>query len=91
MADQHNDNIPALGNQISADVPDIKENLEFHKDVFEAITSGWSNTSTSDLKLVAPDHGSADLDQVVNVCYGTGSAPTANTTTIGSLFIKYSA
>lgn len=40
---------------------------------------------------VAADHGTAATDQVVNVCYGTGSPPTANTTTIGTLFIKYTA
>lgn len=38
-----------------------------------------------------PDHGTASTDQVVNVCYGTGAPPTANTTTEGCLFIKYTA
>ena len=38
---------------------------------------------------LAPDHGAAATDMLVNVCYGVGAAPTANTTTIGSLFIKY--
>ena len=37
------------------------------------------------------DHGTAATDEVVNVCYGTGSPPAANTTTIGSIFIKYAA
>jgi len=41
--------------------------------------------------IVAADHGTAATDQVVNVCYGTGTAPTANTTTIGTLFVKYTA
>ena len=48
-----------------------------------------SNITTG--TLLARDHGAAATDQVVNVCYGTGAAPTANTTTIGSLFIKYTA
>ena len=47
MADQHNPNIPALTNQISADIPDIKENLEFHKDVFENFVNSWSNTDAT--------------------------------------------
>jgi hypothetical protein len=47
MADQHNPNIPALTNQIAADIPDIKENLEFHKDVFEAIGNSWSDTDAT--------------------------------------------
>lgn len=37
------------------------------------------------------DHGTAATDQVVNVCYGTADPPTANTTTEGCLFIKYTA
>lgn len=49
MADQHNDGIPAVGNQISSDIPDIKENLEFHKDCFQTICNGFSNTSLTDL------------------------------------------
>lgn len=40
---------------------------------------------------VAADHGTAATDQIVNVCYGTGDPPAANTTTIGSLFVKYTA
>lgn len=44
MADQHNDNIPALANTIAADVPDIKENLEWHKDCLQHICNGFSNT-----------------------------------------------
>ena len=40
MADQHNANIPAMANQISADIPDIKENLEWHKDVLQML-AGW--------------------------------------------------
>lgn len=37
----------------------------------------------------AADHGAAATDEIINVCYGTGDPPTANTTTIGTLFIKY--
>ena len=45
MADQHNTNIPAMGNEISSDVADIKENLEFHWDIFEQILLATSQTS----------------------------------------------
>jgi len=38
---------------------------------------------------LAADHGAAATDQIINVCYGTGSPPAANTTTIGTLFVKY--
>jgi hypothetical protein len=36
-----------MGNQISADIPDIKENLEFHKDAFQVIFQAWSDTDNS--------------------------------------------
>jgi len=38
---------------------------------------------------LAPDHGAAATDMLVNVCYGTGSPPVANTTTEGTIFVKY--
>jgi hypothetical protein len=47
MADQHNSNIPALGNQISADIPDIKENLEFDRDIFENFVNSYSATDAT--------------------------------------------
>ena len=51
MGDQHNANIPAMGDQISADIPDIKENLEFHKDALERILQTWSDSDNSAQKL----------------------------------------
>jgi hypothetical protein len=41
--------------------------------------------------LIAHDHGTAATDQIVNVCYGTGTPPAANTTTIGTIWVKYTA
>ena len=67
MADQHNDNIPALTNSIAEDVVDIKENLEFHKDCFQAITTGWANDSTAALRI---------LPQNTVVLFGNKDAPT---------------
>ena len=40
---------------------------------------------------IAQDHGAVATDQIINVCYGTGDPPAANTTTIGTLFVKYTA
>jgi len=37
----------------------------------------------------AVDHTTAGLDKVVNVAFGTGNPPTPNTTTRGTLFVKY--
>lgn len=41
--------------------------------------------------VYARDHGTAATDMIVNVCYGTGSPPAASGTTIGTLFVKYTA
>jgi len=38
---------------------------------------------------LAKDHGAAATDMLVNVCYGTGTPPTANLTTIGTIWLKY--
>ena len=40
---------------------------------------------------LAPDHGTAAVDMLVNICYGTSDPPAANTVTEGGLFIKYTA
>jgi len=40
---------------------------------------------------LAKDHGTPATDMLVNVCYGTGAPPTADTTTIGTIFIRYTA
>ena len=39
--------------------------------------------------MEASDHGAAATDQIINVCYGTGAAPAANTTTEGAIYITY--
>jgi len=67
MADQHNDNIPNAANVIAEDLVDIKENLEFHKDCFQAITTGWANDSTAALRI---------FPQNTVVLFGNKSAPT---------------
>lgn len=53
MADQHNANIPAVGNQISSDIPDIKENLEWHKDLLQMIV-GWKASTIA--SVGPPNH-----------------------------------
>ena len=47
MANQYNDNIPAVSNTIIADVADIEETLGFFKDAFEQIGTGWSNATVA--------------------------------------------
>ena len=42
-----------------------------------------------DKSIIARDHETATVAEVANIVYGTGSPPTANTTPIGTLFIKY--
>ncbi|MBW1965370.1 MAG: hypothetical protein JRI40_09200, partial [Deltaproteobacteria bacterium] len=53
MTDQHNPNIPAAGNVIADDLVDIKENLEFHKDCFQQICTGWADDSAASLVIAA--------------------------------------
>jgi len=60
MADQHNSNIPAMGNQISSDIPDIKENLEYHKDVLQNFVNAWSDTTASGIYPVTMADADAD-------------------------------
>ena len=53
MADQFNDSIPAVTNQITEDVADIAESLGFLKDCFQKILGAtWSNTDTTGFKLL---------------------------------------
>ena len=44
---------------------------------------------TASGRTLVRDHGTPATPEVVNVVYGTGSPPTANLTTIGTIFIKY--
>lgn len=67
MADQHNSDIPNAANVIADDLVDIKENLEFHKDCFQAITTGWANDSTAALRI---------FPQNTVVLFGNKDAPT---------------
>ncbi|MBW1939426.1 MAG: hypothetical protein JRI67_11835, partial [Deltaproteobacteria bacterium] len=76
MTDQHNPNIPAAGNVIADDVVDIKENLEFHKDCFQAICSGWSDNSTASLLVYAFASGTIMM-------FAQASAPSGWTKELG--------
>jgi len=62
-------------------------------DVADAVTKRHSQNTDTALGsgCEAADHGAAATDQVVNVCYGTGNPPAANTTTEGTLYVKYTA
>ena len=62
-------------------------------DVADAVTKKHSQNTDTALGsgCEAVDHGAAATDMVVNVCYGTGDPPAANTTTEGTIYIKYTA
>ena len=65
-----------------------------HADV--ATNTAAKHTQNTDTALgsgaVAADHGTASTDQIINVSYGTSSTPpTATDTTIGSLYVQYTA
>jgi hypothetical protein len=77
MADQHNSNIPAVGNTIAADIPDIKENLEFHKDAFQRIFATWSDSDNSAAKLSTTpgfNDGTYNITFPTNPAAGLGHA-----------------
>jgi len=62
-------------------------------DIDDAVSKKHSQNTDTALGsgCEAADHGAAVTDQVINVCYGTGDPPAANTTTEGTLFVKYTA
>ena len=47
------------------------------------------DNEAADSKILARDHETASVAEVSNIVYGTGSPPDANTTPIGTIFIKY--
>lgn len=53
MVDQWNSDIPAVGNQISADIPDIKENIHWLQDLMQ-MSIGWKDST---LASVSPGGG----------------------------------
>jgi len=63
----------------------IRERMEVEHKGKDGVNDGAHST------VVVDDHGLASAHQVVNVCYGTGDPPTASDTTLGTLFIKYTA
>jgi hypothetical protein len=53
--------------------------------------TGLPAASSLVANMEASDHGTAATDMLVNVCYGTGAAPTASTTTEGTIYLTYTA
>ena len=75
---------PAITNPTGLDANDV--GLANVTNVEQVAVGG----DTMEGALIADDHGTATNDEVVNVCYGTSATPpTANTTTIGTLYIQY--
>jgi hypothetical protein len=88
MADQHNANIPAVGNQIVADIPDIKENLEWHKDVFGRLFSTWHD-STLASNIFGPTNGSYTFALPTNgVSDSTGKFMIGDTDTVVWMYLN---
>ena len=71
MADRHNDNIPALGNQIASDIPDIKENLEWHKDILQMLI-GWHNSTIGSLSPPGPQRSKFSWKDADEIYIGPG-------------------
>jgi hypothetical protein len=64
MADQFNDSIPAVTNQITEDVADIAETLGYIKDVFQNFCYNWSNTVATQ---VFPNKMDDDDEVLINI------------------------
>jgi len=91
MADQHNSNIPAIANQISADIPDIKENLEFHKDAFQRIFETWSDTDNTSSKFnTAPgfNDGTYNYEFPTNGVAGNSVIMLGNSSTVIWMYLN---
>jgi len=74
--------IPAAGmyNLVDDTAPELGGDLD---------TGAYTVSGTG--TIITGDHGTAATAEVVNVCYGTGDPLAASTTTIGTLYIKYTA
>ena len=64
MADQFNDSIPAVTNQITEDIADIAETLGYIKDVFQNFCYNWSNTVATQ---VFPNKMNDDDEVLINI------------------------
>ena len=84
------DTTPQLGGNLDMNGKSVGGNTEAQLD--DAVSK--KHIRNEDVALgtgaVAKNHLSASTDQIINVCYGTGSTPpTASGTTEGALYIQY--
>ena len=71
VASQWNSAKPAMGNQVSADIPDIEENFEELERIIECITNGTlGTTNTDEYQLKA-------FPATTVMLFGQSAAPTA--------------
>ena len=49
MTAKYNPNVPSITNNISEDIPNIQETLEYFKNVFQNFTTGWSDTVSTNI------------------------------------------
>jgi hypothetical protein len=76
MATWNTDN-PKVGNQVSADIADIEENLQELHDVIEAITSGTLGTTTAaDFEVDTLADGTTGFASTTTQPFYQNSAPT---------------
>lgn len=78
----------------ASQISDFDTEVSNNTDVAAVVGSAHAQNTDTALgsNAEAQDHGTASTDMIVNVCYGTSATPpTANTTTIGTLYIQYTA
>lgn len=74
------------------EVPDPINNQDAATKKYVDDNTHTQNTDTAlGSGAVAADHTAAATDEIINVCYGTGDPPAAETTTEGTLYMRYTA
>jgi len=74
---------------INSEATDVDKFLVTNAGLIKYRTGAQLLSDASGGTLVVGDHGAAATDEVINVCYGDGAPPDAETTTEGAIFIKY--
>ena len=86
------DYITIVGQVITRNEIDISDDTNLVAGTNIALAGDTLNVALTTGTNVTGDHGTASIDEIVNVCYGTSATPpSASGTTEGALYIQYEA
>lgn len=71
MADQHHDDTPAMANQISADIPDIAESIDWHKAILKMLI-GWHDSTAASISPPGPQRSKFKWKDADEIYIGAG-------------------